>query len=67
MRTGLGRLGVPPHIAELAIGHAQRGIKAVYDRYQYESEIAVALARWAEHVTAIVEGRGSKIVPLARA
>ena len=66
MRTGLGRLGVPPHIAELAIGHAQRGIKAVYDRYQYESEIAVALARWAEHVTAIVAGSPSKVVPMLR-
>ena len=26
MRTGLGRLGVEPHIAELVIGHAKKGI-----------------------------------------
>ena len=64
MRSGLGRLGVPPHVAELVIGHARRGIEATYDRYHYESEIAAALAQWAAHVTAVVEGRQSKIVPL---
>jgi integrase len=64
MRTGLGRLGVPPHIAELAINHLRVGIIAVYDKYTYEPEVAAALAQWAEHVTAIVEGRKSKIVPL---
>jgi hypothetical protein len=64
MRTGLGRLGVPPHVAELAINHAKAGIVAVYDRYTYESEVAAALAQWAEHVTAVVEGRKRKVVPL---
>ena len=64
MRTGLGRLSVPPHIAELAINHAKAGIVAVYDRYRYEPEVAAALARWAEHLTAVVEGRKSKIIPL---
>jgi integrase len=64
MRSGLGRIGTPPHVAELVIGHAKRGIQAVYDRYSYEGEIATALARWAEHVIAIVEERPSKVVPL---
>jgi integrase len=67
MRTGLGRLGVPPHIAELAINHAKAGIVAVYDRYTYEAEVAAALAKWAEHVAAIVEGRKRKVVPLRSA
>jgi integrase len=58
-RTGLGRLNVPPHIAELAINHVKSGIVAVYDKYRYEPEIADALAQWAEHVT-VVEGRGRK-------
>jgi integrase len=60
MRTGLGRLGVAPHIAELAINHVKAGIVAVYDRYRYEQEIADALAQWAEHVMAVVEGRRRK-------
>jgi integrase len=64
MRTGLGRLGIPPHIAELTINHVKAGIVATYDRYSYQPEVEAALARWAEHVMAIVEGRKSKVVPL---
>jgi hypothetical protein len=67
MRTGLGRLGVPPHIAELAINHVKAGIVAVYDRYSYQAEVAAALGKWAEHVTAVVEGRKSRVVPLKTA
>jgi integrase len=64
MRTGLGRLGVPPHIAELAINHVKKGVLADYDHYSYEGEIAAALAQWSEHLMAIVEGRKRKVVPL---
>jgi integrase len=64
MRSGLGRCGVPPHIAELTIGHARKGIEATYDRYSYEAEIGQALARWADHVASVVEGHASAIVPL---
>ena len=67
MRTGLGRLGVPPHVAELAINHLKRGLQRDYDHYNYEPEIGSALAQWAEHVMAVVEGRKSKIVPLRTA
>jgi len=55
MRSGLGRLAVPPHIAELAIGHARKGIEATYDRYSYQAEIGDALARWAHHVDSVIE------------
>ena len=64
MRSGLGRLGVPPHIAELAIGHHQRGVAAVYDRYSYQAEVKTALARWADHVAAVVDDRQSNVVPM---
>ncbi len=64
MRTGLGRLGIPPHICELAINHVQPGIVATYDRYRYEAEVGAAIAQRAEHVTAVVEGRKRKVVPL---
>jgi integrase len=64
MRTGLGRLGVPPHICEIAIGHARATIIATYDKYRYQPEVAAALAQWAEHVTAVVKGRKSKIISL---
>jgi integrase len=67
MRTGLGRLGIPPHIAELAINHVKKGVLKDYDHYSYEAEIGSALTQWAEHVMAVVEGRKSKVVPLKSA
>ena len=56
-RTGMGKLGVPPHIAELVINHVKGGVQAIYDRHKYEREIKAALALWAEHVTAVVAAR----------
>ena len=67
MRTGLGKLGIPPHIAELTINHAKGGIVAVYDRYSYQPQIKAALATWADHVTGLVEGRDQNVIPLQRA
>ena len=67
MRTGLGRLGIPPHIAELAINHVKKGVLADYDKYSYEAEVASALTQWAEHVMAVVRGRQSKVVQLRMA
>jgi len=59
MRTGLGKIGVAPHIAERAINHVKGGVEAIYDRYNYQDEIRTALARWADHVLANVDGRGN--------
>jgi integrase len=64
MRTGLGKLGVPPHIAELVINHVKGGVQAIYDRYKYQPEIKAALALWAEHMLAVVDDREPKLVPL---
>jgi integrase len=63
-RTGLGKLGVAPHIAELCINHVKTGVEAVYDRHRYQGEIKAALVLWAEHVQALVEGRRAKVVSL---
>lgn len=65
MRTGLGKIGVPPHVAELCINHVKSGIEAIYDRHTYEREIKQALALWADYVLGVIEGRASKIVSLA--
>jgi integrase len=64
VRTGLGRVAVQPHIAELVIGHVRAGVQAIYDRHTYRREIAAALAGWAEHVVAVVEDRERVVVPL---
>jgi integrase len=66
-RTGLGRIGVAPHIAELVIGHSVGGIQAVYDKHHYAPEITTALLRWADHVEAVVEGRDRNVVTMQRA
>jgi integrase len=64
MRTGLGRLGVRPDVAERCVGHSRGTIEAIYDTHKYAPEIAQALLRWAEHVTALAEGREAKVVPM---
>src|SRR5262249_55754140 len=66
-RTGLGKLGVAPHIAELCINHVKGGVEAIYDRHRYQREIKAALALWADHVAAVVESRESNVRPLRRA
>jgi integrase len=64
MRSGLGALGIAPHVAELAINHVRKGIESVYDKYRYEGEIKTALAVWTNHVLAVVEGQERKVVSL---
>jgi integrase len=66
-RTGLGKIGVPPHVAELAVNHVRGGVQAIYDKHRYEREIKQALAQWADYVLALVAGRTRKIVTLRTA
>jgi hypothetical protein len=42
------------------------GVTAVYNRFKYGAEARQALALWAGHVVALVEGRAANVVPLAR-
>jgi integrase len=65
--TGLHeKLGVQPHIVEECLGHAtfRQGVASVYNKAEYRNEKRRALELWAEHLTAIVEGREQKVVPL---
>jgi integrase len=67
VRSGLGRLGVPTHVAEMVLGHAQRGIVKTYDRYDYIDERRAALHRWESHLLSIVApapDEGGKVIPL---
>jgi integrase len=64
MRTGLGKIGVAPHIAELCINHVKGGVQAIYDKHRYQREIGAALGAWSGHVLALAEGRADKVVPL---
>jgi integrase len=62
VRTGMGMIGVAPHIAELVLGHSKKGMIAVYDKHNYGPEIKTALLRWADHVASILEDKPSNVV-----
>jgi integrase len=58
-----------PHIIEAILNHIsghQAGVAGIYNRATYNVEKRTALALWAEHLTAIVEGRASNVTPLRR-
>jgi integrase len=63
--TGMHAIGVPPHIVEAVIGHVsgfKSGVAGTYNVHAYESERRAALARWAAHVEALVNGNPSTVV-----
>ena len=60
-RTGatlLGRLGIAPHIIELALGHADAHsrLASVYNRARYFSDVAAALQKLADLLDEIGSG-----------
>jgi hypothetical protein len=62
-------LGILPHAVEAVLNHYghRSGVAGVYNRSLYAAEKAQALARWAEHVTALVEDRTATVVTLKQA
>jgi integrase len=68
--TRMAELGVQPHIVEAVLNHVsghKGGVAGVYNRAAYDKEKREALNLWAEHVTALVEGRKAKVLPMRRA
>ncbi len=55
VRTGLSRLGCPNEVAEAIIGHARSGIEGTYDLHRYESECALWLQKWSDHLDLLLE------------
>jgi integrase len=66
VRSGLGRLGVPRVVAELCLGHKQKGIEEIYDRHSYFDEKRAALRKWEAHLMSLVSSppAGDVVVPL---
>jgi integrase len=64
--TMMAELGIQPHVIEAVLNHAghRSGVSGIYNRSGYEAEKRTALAHWAEHVTAIIEGRETNVVTL---
>ena len=62
-------LGIAPHIVEAVLNHVgghRAGVAGVYNRALYAKEKAVALARWAEDLGAIVSGGSSKVIAMPK-
>jgi integrase len=70
--TGLQRLGVRLEVTEAILNHvagSRAGIVGLYQRHDYAPEKEAALAAWAAHLFALVEGRadGSNVVSIGKA
>ncbi|MGA2056905.1 MAG: site-specific integrase [Bradyrhizobium sp.] len=57
VRTGMSKLGVKPHVAELVLNHIahRSGVVGIYDHHDYMPEIAEALTKWEAHLLAVVQ------------
>ena len=67
MRSGLGRVGVRPDIAERVVGHVVgKQVERIYDRYRYEGEMRQAVEAWAAELERIVAGEAPKVLALPR-
>jgi integrase len=63
--TKMGDIGIPPHIVEAVLNHIsgqKGGVAGVYNKSLYTAEKGQALARWAEYLTSVVEGRERKVL-----
>jgi integrase len=65
--TGMADIGVEPHVIEAVLNHFsghRAGVAGIYNRSPYRQQVKTALARWANHVVALIEGRASNVVAL---
>ncbi len=51
--TGLQRLGIQPHVIELALNHKLKGIAGVYQKHKYAAEVRAAFELWSAHVESL--------------
>jgi integrase len=68
--TRMADLGIQPHIIEEILNHQsghKRGPAGIYNRSVYEREVRAALALWADHIRALVEGGERRVVAFERA
>ena len=66
----MAEIGIQPHIIEAVLNHIsghKGGVAGIYNRAAYAEPVRVALQRWADHVSVIIDGRSaSNVVNLAR-
>ena len=62
--SGMAALGVQLPVIEKVLNHISGsfgGIVSVYQKHEFAAEKAEALARWAQHVHGLVEGRANVV------
>ena len=55
--SGLQRLGVAPHIVELALNHRSgtfSGVPGIYQRHRYAKEVREAFELWSRHMETLI-------------
>jgi integrase len=68
VRTGLGMLGVAPHVAEAVLNHLPAKLIRTYDRNTYAAEKKAALELWASHLgVAVAKATGANVTQLRKA
>jgi integrase len=58
--SGLQRLGVAPHIVELALNHRSgtfSGVAGIYQRHRYAKEVQEAFELWSKHIEALTSSK----------
>ena len=66
MRTHLGKLKIPPHIAEKCLNHSLGSIEGIYDKNTYIDERREALERWEQFLMLQVNPQ-QNIIPIRQA
>ena len=66
-RSNWSALPILPVVAEMMLGHRQRGIIPVYDTYTYFDEQRAGFEAWCARLRAIVEPAPDNVVPMVRA
>jgi integrase len=62
--TRMADLGVQSDTIEAVLNHAKTGVGGIYNRSLQTAAKAQALQLWATHVTALVTGQQSNVIPL---
>jgi integrase len=65
--THMAEIGIQPHIVEAVLNHTsghKAGIAGVYNKAAYDRAKRTALALWADHVMALVDGRATNVVSI---
>ena len=67
LRTGLGKLGIQPHVAEAVLNHLPPKLIRTYDRNTYAAEKKDALDKWAQHLmVAVAQATGANVTALRK-